>query len=123
MPDVIAVSRYRAASIEQTCTACPSQWEGKLAGGRMFYVRYRWGILAVNISAKPTDDVMDAVAAQHAEFDPRPAVKTSCDHETAVANIVGLEHEAASTCDHALLAFAATDQSEADRLEVVVQFL
>ena len=31
--------------LEQTCGACPSQWEGQLADGRALYVRYRHGYL------------------------------------------------------------------------------
>ena len=46
---------------EQTCFACPSQWEGTLEDGRMIYIRFRWGYLSVSISDNPTDDVMDAV--------------------------------------------------------------
>ncbi len=48
-------------SIKQTCPACPSQWEGHLEDGRMFYIRYRWGHLSISVSDKPTDDVYDAV--------------------------------------------------------------
>lgn len=33
--------------LEQTCWACPSQWEGKTDEGKYVYVRYRWGILSV----------------------------------------------------------------------------
>lgn len=29
----------------QTCSACPSQWEGITEDGRSIYVRYRWGTL------------------------------------------------------------------------------
>lgn len=39
---------------------CPSQWEGKLTDGRMFYARYRHGKLRISISKEPTDDVYDA---------------------------------------------------------------
>jgi hypothetical protein len=35
--------------LEQTCTACPSQWEGATAHGQAVYVRYRWGYLSVRI--------------------------------------------------------------------------
>lgn len=37
--------RYRAlvADDEQTCSACPVQWEGQLRDGRFFYFRYRSG--------------------------------------------------------------------------------
>lgn len=36
-------------SLTQTCSACPSQWEGKTANGEEVYVRYRWGHLNVDI--------------------------------------------------------------------------
>lgn len=41
----------------QTCTACPSQWEGTIEGGDALYIRYRSGRLAVSVG--PTLD--DAV--------------------------------------------------------------
>lgn len=43
--------------ITQTCIACPSQWEGNLKDGRMFYARYRWGGLTIELSKQPTNDV------------------------------------------------------------------
>ena len=58
---VETVVRLQADSLEQTCGACPAQWEGKIKDGRMFYIRYRWGFLSLRISDKYTDDVMDAV--------------------------------------------------------------
>ncbi|MFH1527253.1 MAG: hypothetical protein ABIG69_11490 [Bacteroidota bacterium] len=53
--------RLQADTLKQTCGACPAQWEGKIKDGRMFYIRYRWGYLALEISDKATDDVMGAV--------------------------------------------------------------
>ncbi|PCI28141.1 hypothetical protein COB55_04495 [Candidatus Wolfebacteria bacterium] len=50
--------------ITQTCGACPSQWEGKLKDGRMFYARYRWGFLSIEISKQPTDDIRMAMEEQ-----------------------------------------------------------
>jgi len=47
--------------IIKTCTACPTQYEGELEGGKMFYVRYRWGYLSIRVSKEPTKDLMDAV--------------------------------------------------------------
>ena len=47
--------KYEVETITQTCGACPSQWEGKLKDGRMFYIRYRWGTLSFRIAGKPTD--------------------------------------------------------------------
>lgn len=46
----------------QTSLAAPSQWEGELEDGRMFYVRVRHGQLEVRISPGPTANVRDAVA-------------------------------------------------------------
>lgn len=43
---------------------CPSQWEGKLEDGRMFYCRFRWGGFYIRVSEKETDDVSDAVGGE-----------------------------------------------------------
>ncbi len=51
----------RVLSYLQTCVAVPSQWEGTLEDGRMFYVRFRNGRLRVSVSPAPTMDVMEAV--------------------------------------------------------------
>lgn len=51
----------KVKTIAKTCSACPSQWEGHLEDGRMFYARYRWGRLTVAVSDEPTDDVFVAV--------------------------------------------------------------
>lgn len=37
--------------LEQTCAACPSQWEGKTSDGDYVYIRYRWGYLSVTLYA------------------------------------------------------------------------
>ena len=44
-----------------TGSFCPSQWEGKLEDGRMFYARFRHGWFYISVSEKPTDDVFDAI--------------------------------------------------------------
>ena len=36
--------------LEMTCSACPSQWEGRLEDGRFLYARYRWGYLSVTVA-------------------------------------------------------------------------
>lgn len=36
----------------QTCAACPSQWEGKLESGEDIYIRYRWGVLRIDINGQ-----------------------------------------------------------------------
>ena len=51
----------RVRTLTQTCLVGPSQWEGHLTDGRMFYVRCRHGRLEVRLSSVPTDDVSDAV--------------------------------------------------------------
>jgi hypothetical protein len=35
--------------LEQTCGACPSQWEGRTDDGRYVYIRYRWGFLRLGV--------------------------------------------------------------------------
>lgn len=44
-------------AMKQTCSACPSQWEGELEDGRMLYVRYRWGELSAGVG----EDIKAAV--------------------------------------------------------------
>jgi hypothetical protein len=51
----------KVTEITKTCSACPSQWEGKIEDGRMFYARYRWGYLSLELSDKPTNDVYEAM--------------------------------------------------------------
>jgi hypothetical protein len=55
MAEQDATARYRALVVEdeQTCYACPTQWEGRLTDGRYFYFRYRggWASLALGDSA------------------------------------------------------------------------
>jgi hypothetical protein len=45
--------------ITKTCQAAPTQWEGILSDGRVFYVRYRHGRLSLGIGI----DLDDAVHA------------------------------------------------------------
>jgi len=54
----------KASTLLMTCEVCPSQWEGKLDDGRMFYIRYRWGSLSVRVSRAVTNDVDDAVLGE-----------------------------------------------------------
>lgn len=53
----------KVTEIAMTCSACPSQWEGRLEDGRHIYVRYRHGHLT--LGAGPTFD--DAVGAGFAD--------------------------------------------------------
>lgn len=45
----------------RTCSACPSQWEGRTDDERLIYVRYRWGYLTISISKPNSRDISDAV--------------------------------------------------------------
>ncbi|MBI5940833.1 MAG: hypothetical protein HY859_10450 [Caulobacterales bacterium] len=64
------------AELKLTCSAAPSQWEGRLVDGRPIYIRYRWGTLQIHfgpiggtvdqaLDAKPwfEDDVGDNMGA------------------------------------------------------------
>lgn len=37
-------------TIEQTCFACPSQWDIMTEDGQYIYARFRWGYLSVKIN-------------------------------------------------------------------------
>ncbi len=37
-------------TLTQTCSACPSQWEGRTADNRAVYIRYRHGYLRIEVS-------------------------------------------------------------------------
>jgi hypothetical protein len=50
-------------AMKQTCSACPSQWEGELEDGRALYVRYRWGELSAGVG----EDIGAAVKNGRAE--------------------------------------------------------
>jgi hypothetical protein len=41
------MSKILIESLIMTCSACPSQWEGKTDDDRNVYIRYRWGRLTV----------------------------------------------------------------------------
>lgn len=47
--------------IINTCQACPSQWEGATADGRVIYVRYRWGNLRINIGPQGDNTLRSAL--------------------------------------------------------------
>jgi len=42
----------RLVKLVNTCTACPSQWEGKLDDGTPVYIRKRWGWCSVCVGTK-----------------------------------------------------------------------
>lgn len=48
--------------IIQTCSACPSQWEGKFADGDWLYIRYRWGGLSIH-KGNPDENQYNSIAA------------------------------------------------------------
>lgn len=52
---------FKIETLERTCCAFPDQYEGKLANGRMIYIRLRNNFITVDISKEPTDDIGDAV--------------------------------------------------------------
>ncbi len=39
----------RGAHVRQTCSACPSQWEGETGDDLSLYVRYRFGHLSIGL--------------------------------------------------------------------------
>jgi hypothetical protein len=51
------------AELRQTCSACPSQWEGRTEDGLDLYVRYRWGWLTWGFG-EGMDNAIDACLAQ-----------------------------------------------------------
>lgn len=44
-------------NLKQTCSACPSQWEGELDNGNHIYIRYRYGKLFVGVG----EDIDEAI--------------------------------------------------------------
>lgn len=46
--------------LKQTCSFCPSQWEGRTDDDRPVYFRYRWGFLCVEMG-KPGETIMDVI--------------------------------------------------------------
>ena len=56
--------KLKAVSLVSTSSCCPSQWEGHIDDGRMFYGRYRGGWLSLDVSQYPTDDVLDAIGGE-----------------------------------------------------------
>jgi hypothetical protein len=55
------------SSIKQTCSACPSQWEGLLEDGRPIYMRYRWGALTIHVG--PTGGTIRDALGRDPYFD------------------------------------------------------
>lgn len=42
--------------LEQTCWACPSQWDAWDSEGGYYYIRFRWGFLSVSKGSSDTWD-------------------------------------------------------------------
>lgn len=53
----VQISDPRVATAVRTCDRSPTQYEGQLADGRFWYLRYRWGGLSVGVGA----DVDEAI--------------------------------------------------------------
>jgi hypothetical protein len=51
--------------LEQTCNACPAQWEGRTHDGKHVYIRYRWGWLCVGVGVDKDDAVDKAFDAPY----------------------------------------------------------
>jgi len=51
----------KVVSLTQTTTACPTQWEGRLADGRSVYIRFRWGVLTVSVGSDPDWAIENAI--------------------------------------------------------------
>ncbi len=57
------IAPLELTDLVQTCSACPSQWEGRTADGQVLYVRYRFGWLYAAVG--PTlDDAVDTMFAK-----------------------------------------------------------
>ena len=44
----VYVEKIKVEVVNQTCSACPSQWDALTDRGSEIYVRYRWGYLEVS---------------------------------------------------------------------------
>lgn len=64
----IAPQNY-VLKLKQTCSACPSQWEGETADRRPVYIRYRFGYLSVQIG-DPGEALMTMLRRQMDEGSP-----------------------------------------------------
>lgn len=53
----------KVISINQTCSACPSQWDAVLEDGREVYIRYRWGRLSIRCPGVDGEEIFGAVLA------------------------------------------------------------
>jgi hypothetical protein len=49
--DDLTITDPRIATAERTCDLSPTQYEGALTDGRVWYLRYRWGRLSLGAGA------------------------------------------------------------------------
>lgn len=54
----------RMRTLQHTCSACPSQWEGETQDGQFLYVRYRWGRLTWGFGTTIDNAIEASVTAQ-----------------------------------------------------------
>lgn len=50
--------------LKETCSICPSQWEGMTEDHKLVYIRYRWGHLCVSVSPPHATDISEAVRGE-----------------------------------------------------------
>jgi hypothetical protein len=55
----------KVKKIVNTCSACPSQWEGLTYDNRQIYFRYRWSCLTVRIGEKDDMSKFGAVRGNY----------------------------------------------------------
>ena len=60
--------RVNRDNFRMTCSACPSQWEGKADDGRVIYVRFRHGEFTAGIGKTLDDAVAATMFAQEGEL-------------------------------------------------------
>jgi hypothetical protein len=46
-------------ALQQTCVACPSQWDAETTDGEEVYIRYRWGRLSVQLGGPAGEFLYD----------------------------------------------------------------
>jgi hypothetical protein len=57
------------AALRQTCSACPSQWDGETSDGKVVYIRFRWGRLTAMVGndvvfSETTSDPLDGYLSE-----------------------------------------------------------
>jgi hypothetical protein len=57
--DELGRAKVVVISLTKTSPACPAQWEGIAADGRVIYIRYRGGVFAVHVG-DTIDEALDA---------------------------------------------------------------